>query len=110
MKRLRIGLMLVVAHAVSSAALANEFGKLPEVRQITDGQPEDVAAFIERTVECNHWGGEEPYDKDRAAQIKTAVERAKCDHLNSDEQALKNEYRGKRKVLEALERAKLTAI
>ena len=106
MKRLRIGLMLVVAHVLSSAALANEFGKLPEVRHITDGQPRDVTAFIERTVECNHWGGEEPNDKERAAQIRTAVERAQCDRLNSDEQALKHKYRGKKKVFEAIEKAK----
>ena len=110
MKSLGVGLLLVVAHVLSSAALANEIGKLPEVRQITDGQPEDVIGFIERTVECNHWGGEEPFDKDRAAQIWTAVERAQCDRLNSDEQALKDKYRGKMKVFDAIEKAKQFAM
>ena len=85
MKSLQIGLLAFLGLALWNAAFANEFGKPPEVRQITDGQPEDVPAFIERTVECNHWGGEEPYDKERAAQIRTAVERAQCDHLTSDE-------------------------
>jgi hypothetical protein len=32
---------------------------MPQVKEITNGQPEDVVAFIERMVECNHWGGEE---------------------------------------------------
>jgi hypothetical protein len=34
---------------------ANEFGNLPQVKQITSGQPRDVAEFIERVVGCNHW-------------------------------------------------------
>ena len=47
---------------------------MPQVKEITNGQPEDVVAFIERMVECNHWGGEEPYDKERGEQIRKAVE------------------------------------
>jgi hypothetical protein len=30
------------------------------------GSPKRITAFIERVVECNHWDGEEPYDKERA--------------------------------------------
>ena len=85
----RIGLLAFLGLSPWNGTFANEFGKLPEVRQITAGEPEDVTAFIEPMVECNHWAGEEPYDKERAAQIKIAVERAQCDRLNSDEQALK---------------------
>ena len=52
----------------------------------------------------------EPYDKERAAQIRTAVDRARCDRLNSDELVLKNKYRGKAKVFEAIEKAKQLAM
>jgi hypothetical protein len=76
------------------------------VKEITNGQPEDVVAFIERMVERNHWGGEEPYDKERAEQIRKAVEKARCDSLDSEEQALKRKYKGNKKVLDAIGKAK----
>src|SRR5256885_4592796 len=65
MKTLRIVLSSFLALVVLVAAFANEFGNMPQVKEITNGQPEDVVAFIERRVECNHWAGEEPYDKER---------------------------------------------
>jgi hypothetical protein len=79
---------------------------MPQVKEITNGQPEDVVAFIERMVERNHWGGEEPYDKERAEQIRKAVEKARCDSLDSEEQALKRKYKGNKKVLDAIGKAK----
>jgi hypothetical protein len=96
----------LLALVVSAAAFANEFGNLPQVKEITNGQPEDVAVFIERMVECNHWGGEEPYDNERAEQIRTAVEKARCGSLDSEEQALERKYKGNRKVLDAIGKAK----
>ena len=57
-------------------------------------------------VECNHWGGEEPYDKERAEQIRKAVTRARCGTLDSDEQAMGRKYKGNKKVLDAIERAR----
>jgi hypothetical protein len=90
----------------STAASANEFGNLPQVKEIATGQPEEVTAFIERVVECNHSDGEEPYDKERAEQIRGAVEKARCDSLNIEEQALERAYKGNKKVLEAIGKAK----
>jgi hypothetical protein len=103
---MQIGVFCLLVFVASTVASANEFGSLPEVKEITNGQPADVAAFIERVVECNHWGGEEPYDKERAEQIRKAVEKARCDTLDSDEQALEQTYKGTKKVLEAIAKAK----
>jgi hypothetical protein len=94
------------ALVVLVAAFANEFGNMPQVKEITNGQPEDVVAFIERMVERNHWGGEEPYDKERAEQVRKAVDKARCDSLDSEEQALKRKYKGNKKVLDAIGKAK----
>jgi hypothetical protein len=74
---MQIGFFCLLVFVASTVASANEFGSLPEVKEITNGQPADVAAFIERVVKCNHWGGEEPHDKERA---KLATE---CKHLTA---------------------------
>jgi hypothetical protein len=100
MKTVRIVFSSFLALVVLVAAFANEFGNMPQVKVITNGQPEDVVAFIERMVECNHWGGEEPYDKERAEQIRQAVEKARCDSLDSEEQALERKYKGNKKIWE----------
>jgi len=91
---------------VSAGAFANDFGNLPQVKEITRGQPKDVVAFIERIAECNHWSGEEPFDKARAEQIRKAVAKARCGSLDSDEQAIERKYRGNKKVLNAIGSAK----
>jgi hypothetical protein len=106
MKTPRIVFSSFLALVVLVAAFANEFGNMPQVKEITNGQPEDVVAFIERMVECNHWGGEEPYDKERTEHIRKAVEKARCDSLDSEEQALKRKYKGNKKVLDAIGKAK----
>jgi hypothetical protein len=69
-RTMHIGLFFLLVFVASTAASANEFGNLPQVKEIANGQPEEVTAFIERVVECNHSDGEEPYDKERAEQIR----------------------------------------
>jgi hypothetical protein len=91
---------------VSLGSWANEFGDLPEVKAITQGQPKDVAALIERIAACNHWSGEEPYDKARAEEIEKAEKKAKCDRIDTDTQALQKKYKGNKKVALAIEKAK----
>jgi hypothetical protein len=39
-------------------------------KDLKKGQPQDAALFIDRYVECNHWGGEEPYDAERKKEIR----------------------------------------
>ena len=99
-----------LAFFISMGALANEYGDMPEVKAITKGQPKDVVALIERIAECNHWGGEEPYDKARAQEIAKAAEKAGCGRIDSDADALKKKYKTSKKVAEAIEQAKNLAM
>jgi hypothetical protein len=55
--------------------------------------PPDIAAYVERREACNHWGGEEPYDKARLAEINRAVAKLNCGALDTDEKALLRRYR-----------------
>jgi hypothetical protein len=96
----------LLAFVLSATAFANEISNLPQVKKIANGQPEDVVEFIERTVECNHWAGEEPYDKERAEQIRNAIKNARCDGLVSKEQVLKLKYKKDKNVLDAIRKAK----
>jgi hypothetical protein len=96
----------LLAFVLSATAFANEISNLPQVKKIANGQPEDVVEFIERTVECNHWAGEEPYDRERAEQIRKAIKNARCDGLVSEEQALKLKYKKDRNVLDAIKKTK----
>lgn len=55
--------------------------------------PPSVRLFIERRAGCNHWSGEEPYDRDRGQEIDHAVSEMRCDRLGADEAALRQRYR-----------------
>ena len=105
MKTFQIEFLSLLALLVSTAAFANEVGNLPQVKKITNGMPKDVVALIERIAECNHWGGEEPYDKERAEQIRKAVKKAGCGSLDSQEQSIEQKYKRNKKVLEAIKEA-----
>ncbi|MBC2651721.1 hypothetical protein H7F50_09990 [Novosphingobium flavum] len=54
--------------------------------------PPDLRAVVERRLGCNHWGGEEPYDAERAAQIRDAAARLKCRSLERDEARMRSRY------------------
>jgi hypothetical protein len=96
----------LLTFALSATAFANEISNLPQVKKIANGQPADVVEFIERTVECNHWAGEDPYDKERAEQIRKAIKNARCDGLAAEEQALKLKYKKDKNILDAIGKAK----
>jgi len=78
----------------------------PEVKKLIKGMPKDVASFVRRTDECNHWGGESPYDKARAKEIKKAVARLRCDQLKADEETLRRKYQDNAKILQVLDKVK----
>jgi hypothetical protein len=67
------------------------------------GLPAEVLEFIDRRANCNHWSGEEPYDRERGLQIASAVKQLRCDDLSKDETALKSRYGHNQAVLKALE-------
>jgi hypothetical protein len=103
---MRMMRVFLLAFVLSATAFANEISNLPQVKKIANGQPEDVVEFIERTVDCNHWAGEEPYDNERAEQIGKAIKNARCDGLVSEEQALELKYKRDKNVLDAIRKAK----
>ena len=70
------------------------------------GLPSDVAAYIGRARACLHWGGEEPYDAERASQIRMEVERLGCAQLESEERTLRRRHLDDPQALRALRKAR----
>ena len=103
-------IIITIFFIAPSVLIAGEFGKLPEVKKLTMGQSKEVASFIEKTAECNHFGSEEPYDKQRAQELKKAVEKAGCNKLETKEKILRDKYKDDKKVLTIIENAKNMAI
>ncbi|MGC1301832.1 MAG: hypothetical protein WA840_05605 [Caulobacteraceae bacterium] len=64
--------------------------------------PRELGAFMERRAECEHWAGEEPYDKGRAAEIDHAVKVLHCARVEADERALRRRYARRPDVLKVL--------
>jgi len=52
-------------------------------------EPIAVLDFVARAQMCTHWGGEEPYDAERRAQIEAAVTELRCETLEGDAQQLR---------------------
>lgn len=75
-------LSVSIAHSQSSCT-NEEFAK-----KISKNLPDGLESLIVRITECGHWGGEEPYDKERAAFIEAAVKKANCDKIDKDKEAL----------------------
>src|SRR5262245_51768937 len=68
--------------------------------------PPDIAAYAERRKGCNHFGGEEGYDKARRDQINRAVAQLNCNALDADEKALLRRYRSTPALLQQIRAAK----
>lgn len=77
-----------------------------DVALINKGMPKQVKLFNKRQIECNHWAGEEPYDKARAKEIATAAEKLKCDILEKDEKKLISKYKSRPSIIESINKAK----
>ncbi len=71
----------------------------------TERVPADVFAWVQRRMTCDHWGGEEGYDAERAAQIAAALAEARCDALEADGQTLRRTHADDDAVLAMLARA-----
>ncbi|WP_336894759.1 hypothetical protein [Novosphingobium sp.] len=68
------------------------------VRRELHAAPRPVRAFLLRRAGCNHWGGEEGYDAERAKQIADAVRELRCSRLEADERRIKRTYAKSRRV------------
>lgn len=57
-----------------------------------DQLPADVRNLVARREQCQHWAGEEPYDKARARQIEAEIKRLRCEHLETEVEAARQKY------------------
>jgi hypothetical protein len=64
--------------------------------------PGPVARFIERRAGCNHFLGEEPFDRARAEELNRIFEELRCARIERDERGLRQRYRGSPAILHLL--------
>lgn len=87
---------------VSSLVVA---GESAEVKALKKDMPQDVAALIERTVECNHWQGQDSSNKARAEKINKELEKWQCSKISQDQDNMnklyKNNYEVKKRIQDA---------
>lgn len=76
---------------------------LPTLAERVAAQPKTVRAFIARRTDCNHWGGEEPYDAARRREINRAVRDLRCTRLDRDEAKLIKHMRGNAELIALLD-------
>lgn len=72
--------------------------------EVAISEPIEVLDFVGRWSMCAHWGGEEPYDAERRAEIETAAADLRCDTLEADATRLKAQYADDRATLALLTR------
>ncbi len=86
-------LLLMAAAALMTAAPTEA-----RVRRELHAAPRPVRAFLVRRAGCNHWGGEEGYDAERAAQIAEAARKLRCNRIETDERRIRRQYAKSRRV------------
>jgi hypothetical protein len=67
-------------------------GKDGPLSQFAQPLPIEVVEWKKRHEECQHWAGEEPYDKERAHEIETAVVKLKCSNLSAEADIIRKKY------------------
>ncbi len=60
--------------------------------EVAVSEPIEVLDFVGRWSMCAHWGGEEPYDADRRAEIEAAVTELRCEALIAEAAHLETKY------------------
>jgi hypothetical protein len=70
-------------------------------RNAVSGLPADVVKFKERRDLCDHFRGEEPYDRERRTFLEENLKRY-CTGTDKELASLKTKYKGNETVLKAL--------
>lgn len=83
---------------MAAAAMASATPVEAHVRRELHAAPWPVRAFLIRRAGCNHWGGEEGYDAERAAQIAKAARELRCRQIEAEERQIKRHYAKSRRV------------
>ena len=84
--------ILAIVCLAAGPALAAAAQKPVSREQLITRQPKTVRDFVARRLQCNHWGGEEPYDAARRREISRAVKTLRCNSLDRDEARLLRRY------------------
>ena len=63
-----------------------------QARHAVKVAPPEVRALLVRQTACNHFAGEEAYDKDRAAYIDAQVRKLRCFSVEAEARALEKRY------------------
>jgi len=80
----------------------NHFLEAFEVRQDAfDNLPVEVKCFVANAVACEHFAGEEPYDKDREAFVYEALKQY-CSAARNQLRPLEKKYANREEVLRVL--------
>jgi hypothetical protein len=95
--------LVVAPLALLTPAFADDYEDLDK---LVATLPKDAAAVVKRRLGCDHWAGEEPYDKARAREIARAIKQNKCDSLERDEATTLRRYANDPKVVKAVRDAK----
>jgi hypothetical protein len=72
------------------------------LRPRVESAPGKVAKFIQRRAGCNHFLGEEPYDPERAAELRKVLRELRCNRIGRDERQLARRYRGRPEIVQLL--------
>jgi hypothetical protein len=64
-----------------------------------------VTRFVERAQDCEHWGGEEPYDEARRAEIDRNLNDLRCTTIRRDGEAPKLSRRDRPEDLHRIDEA-----
>lgn len=85
-------------------AITLKLGDLTGYPQVADyGElPREVRVLIDRRLNCDHWAGEEPYDRARRREINAALRDLRCGTVEREETRLKRRYARLPQVLKAL--------
>jgi hypothetical protein len=65
--------------------------------------PPAVRDVIERRANCNHWGGEEPYDAARYQQIAQVWKDLRCATVRGEAACLRRHFASSREIVELLD-------
>lgn len=91
--------MLVLA--MTMAVGLGDLSGYPEIAKYGP-LPRDVRVLIDRRLQCEHWAGEEPYDRARRRQINAAIRDLRCENVEREEARLAKRYSRSPTVLKAL--------
>jgi hypothetical protein len=67
-----------------------------------ESAPHGVASFIKRRANCNHFLGEEPYDRDRARELERTIVELRCSRIDDEERNLARTYKKQQVIIQLL--------